>query len=321
MAAATKGINESGKTEVELEKARLLARQKDGQDRMDEFRKLVEPDKEEADRMGVQTDGIGKGGGFFEFAFFERDPDTGKYTDVKWQFRPWLGTHTQASKGGVPASELKLGVIPDDLKKISNAYVWNDGTGGAVQGFERTQSTAQKKIYAGALKQWKEAYEKPAAPTPPVSSTPAPTAPATPVTPAPVVTVPNQPFYPTPTGAPPAPTPVVPSQPPAQTLPPVAPSQPPMVAPPVSWPTGPVAPELVSTPPPPATPEEVPFIELEATNVMEGVRADASGQPYKDNDAVTFSDPRYPESVRGRTFIFKTDSVWGNPYWLLKPEE
>jgi hypothetical protein len=62
------------------------------------------------------------------------------------------------------------------------------------------------------------------------------------------------------------------------------------------------------------------LIELEATNVMEGVRADASGRPYKDGDAVKFSDPRYPESVRGRTFIFKTDSVWGNPYWLLKPE-
>ena len=319
MAATTKRINESGETEVELEKSRLLARQKDGQDRMDEFRKLVEPDKEEADRMGVQTDGIGKGGGFFEFAFFDKDPDTGKYTDVKWQFRPWLGTHTQASKGGVPASELKVGVIPDDLKKISNAYVWNDGTGGAVQGFERTQSTAQKKIYAGALKQWQEAYEKPVAPASTAPSTPPPTAPAPPVTPAPVVTVPNQPFYPTPTGAPPAPAPVVPSQPPAQTLLPVAPSQPPMVAPPVSWPTGPAAPTGVSTPAPPISPEEKVIVELEATNIMNDAKADANGNPYAENQEVPFLNALFPDSVRGRTFIFKTDE-WGNPYWLLKQE-
>lgn len=313
MAAATKRINESGETEADIEKARLLARQKDGQDRMDEFRKLVEPDKEEADRMGVQTDGIGKGGGFFEFAFFDKDPDTGKYTDVKWQFRPWLGTHTQASKGGVPARELGLGVIPDDLKKISNAYVWDEAT----QQFVRKQGVAQKKIYAGALKQWKEAYEKPAATAPPASSTPPPTASATPVTPAPVVTVPSQPFYPTPTGAPPAPAPVVPSQPAAQTLPPVAPSQPPMVAPTVSWPTGPAVPAAITTPFPPVSPEEKVYVELEATNIMNDAKADANGIPYAENQQVPFLNAMFPDSVRGRTFIFKTDE-WGNPYWLLK---
>ena len=182
MASATRRITEGEKTEEEFQKARQLEDARLGQKRMDEFRRLVEPDKEEADRMGVQTDGIGKGGGFFEFAFFERDPDTGKYTDVKWQFRPWLGTHTQASKGGVPARELEMGVIPDDLKKISNAYVWNDGTGGAVQGFVRTQRVAQKKIYDGALKQWKEAYEKPAAPASTAPTTPALTTPAEPLT-------------------------------------------------------------------------------------------------------------------------------------------
>tara|TARA_R100000963_G_C4590367_1_gene67789 strand:+ start:163 stop:438 length:276 start_codon:yes stop_codon:yes gene_type:complete len=90
-----------------------------------------------------------------------------------------------------------------------------------------------------------------------------------------------------------------------------------MVAPTVSWPTGPAVPAAITTPFPPVSPEEKVYVELEATNIMNDAKADANGIPYAENQQVPFLNAMFPDSVRGRTFIFKTDE-WGNPYWLLK---
>jgi hypothetical protein len=155
MASATRRITEGEKTEEELQKARQLEDARLGQKRMDDFRRLVNVDELEAKAAGHQTEGIGAGGGFFEFAFFKPD-GKGGYSDVKDVFRPWLDTHTLVSKGGVPVLG---GFLPDDLTKKSNAYVFKpDGPDVETGTFVRVLTKAQQIAYTGSVDQWQDKY-------------------------------------------------------------------------------------------------------------------------------------------------------------------
>tara|TARA_R110002051_G_scaffold301771_2_gene369769 strand:- start:236 stop:2548 length:2313 start_codon:yes stop_codon:yes gene_type:complete len=153
MASATRRITEGEKTEEEFQKARQLEDARLGQKRMDDFRKLVNVDELEAKATGHQTEGIGAGGGFYEFAFFKPD-GKGGYSDVKDVFHPWLDTHTLVSKGGVPVLG---GFLPDDLTKKSNAYVFKpDGPDVETGTFVRVLTKAQQIAYTGSLDQWQD---------------------------------------------------------------------------------------------------------------------------------------------------------------------
>lgn len=172
MASATRRITEGEKTEEEFQKARQLEDARLGQQRMDAFRKLINVDELEAKATGHQTEGIGAGGGFFEFAFFKQD-GKGGYSDVKDVFRPWLDTHTLASRGGIP---FLGGFLPDDLTKKSNAYVfkpddyidpktnenlgadWPDDVTRTGRFVRDWTNEAQRIVYDGALDQWADEY-------------------------------------------------------------------------------------------------------------------------------------------------------------------
>tara|TARA_R110002020_G_scaffold151111_1_gene328069 strand:+ start:3762 stop:6377 length:2616 start_codon:yes stop_codon:yes gene_type:complete len=275
-----------------------------GQKNMELFRKHIAPNTWEQQNRARALEGKMKGLNAYEWTFFETNAE-GKPIDVREVFKPWLTMRTQSARGGTPDDPKGGGVdyLPNWGTRVSNGLFWDEDTlsnrriidaekkiypkrlgadGEEVKGpkVPVQEYFEQREAYRTAQAEWNRENGSETTSTPSRAEVIA-SAPPT----APALTTPAEPLT-----VPMAPAPV------------------------------PVAPEVVSTPPPPATPEEIPLIELEATNVMEGVRADASGRPYKDGDAVKFSDPRYPESVRGRTFIFKTDSVWGNPYWLLKPE-
>ena len=275
MASATRRITEGEKTEEEFQKARQLEDARLGQKRMDDFRRLVNVDELEAKAAGHQTEGIGAGGGFFEFAFFKPD-GKGGYSDVKDVFRPWLDTHTLVSKGGVPVLG---GFLPDDLTKKSNAYVFKpDGPDVETGTFVRVLTKAQQIAYTGSVDEWQDKYgglvlEKQ---EPEVGGLGEGMTGEEGMEQPPALTVPAQPT-------------TVPK---------------------------PSAPRALNVP---VSPEMALSIELEANKLMKGVTESPNGVPYRNNQRVRFSDPRYPDSVQGRWFFFKLDER-GSPYWLLDTE-
>jgi hypothetical protein len=251
-----------------------------GRKNMELFRKHIAPNAWEQQNRARPLEGKMQGLTAYEWTFFETDAE-GKPIDVRDVFKPWLTMRTQSAKGGTPDDPKEGGVdyLPNWGTRVSNGLFWDEDTLS-----NRRIIDAEKKIYpiegGQAVQEYfeqREAYRTAQAEW----------------------NLENNPK-----------TTSTPSRAEVLASTPAQPLTAPMAA-------AAVAPEAVSTPQPPVSPEEKVYVELEATNIMNDAKADASGQPYSNNQPVTFSDPRYPDTVRGRTFIFKTDE-WGNPYWLLR---
>ena len=270
-----------------------------GQKNMELFRKHIAPNTWEQQNRARALEGKMKGLNAYEWTFFETNAE-GKPIDVREVFKPWLTMRTQSAKGGTPDDDQEGGgvFLPNWGTRVSNGLFWNrealansriidverkiypfwDEKPDSDKGKPVQEFFEQREAYRTAQAEWELEYPKPAD-TEAVVAQPQPQA---------VVAQPQSQAMTTPA----PPTAVTPAPAPA-------------------------VPEAITTPFPPVSPEEKVYVELEATNIMNDAKADANGIPYAENQEVPFKNALFPDAVRGRTFIFKTDE-WGNPYWLLK---
>jgi hypothetical protein len=261
-----------------------------GQKNIELFRKHIAANAWEQQNRARPLEGKMQGLTAYEWTFFETDAE-GKPIDVRDVFKPWLTMRTQSATGGMPDDPRDDVVVlsPNWGTRVSNGLFWDKDTLS-----NRRIIDAEKKIYpiedGPAVQEYfeqREAYRTAQAEwnlenNPKTTSTPsrAEVLASTPPT-APALT----------TAAEPLTVPMAPADPAD-------------------------APAALNIP---VSPELAKSMELVANKLMKGVTESPSGVPYKNNERVRFSDPRYPDSVQGRWFFFKLDKM-GNPYWLLDNE-